>query len=84
MTFRTRLLLIFTLAVVVSVGLVELLVLGNMREVSEHAETQRLEALVAPFRTDVYTVAECVKGGPGVTALGEWRLESLWLEGGRP
>jgi ABC-type transport system substrate-binding protein len=33
---------------------------------------------------DVYAVAARVKGGPGVTALGEWRFESLWLEGGRP
>jgi hypothetical protein len=33
---------------------------------------------------DVYGVAPRVKGGPGVTPLGEWRFENLWLEGGRP
>ncbi|MCU1234675.1 MAG: extracellular solute-binding protein family 5 [Candidatus Solibacter sp.] len=33
---------------------------------------------------DVYGVAPHVKGGPGVTPLGEWRFENLWLEGARP
>lgn len=32
----------------------------------------------------VYGVSPRVKGGPGITPLGEWRFENLWLEGGRP
>jgi two-component system nitrogen regulation sensor histidine kinase NtrY len=52
MTFRTRLLLIFTVAVVASVGLVEVLVLGNTRQAFERSETQRVDALVAQFRKE--------------------------------
>jgi hypothetical protein len=33
---------------------------------------------------DLYSVGPRVKGGPGITPLGEWRFENLWLEGGRP
>ncbi|HYW46803.1 MAG TPA: ABC transporter substrate-binding protein [Bryobacteraceae bacterium] len=33
---------------------------------------------------DVYAVSPRVKGGPGITPLGEWRFENLWLETGRP
>jgi peptide/nickel transport system substrate-binding protein len=33
---------------------------------------------------DVYAVSPRVKGGPGITPLGEWRFENLWLEGARP
>ena len=33
---------------------------------------------------DVYGVGPRVKGGPGITPLGEWRFENLWVEGGRP
>ena len=33
---------------------------------------------------DTYAVSPRVKGGPGITPLGEWRFENLWLEGGRP
>jgi peptide/nickel transport system substrate-binding protein len=32
---------------------------------------------------DTYAVAPRVRGGPGITPLGEWRFENLWLEGGR-
>jgi len=31
-----------------------------------------------------YGVSQRVKGGPGITRLGEWRFEDLWLEGNRP
>jgi hypothetical protein len=34
--------------------------------------------------TDVYGVAARVKGAPGISPLGEWRMENVWLEGGRP
>lgn len=33
---------------------------------------------------DVYGVGPRVKGGPGVGPSGEWRFDSLWLEGSRP
>lgn len=33
---------------------------------------------------DVYGVNPRVKGGPGITPLGEWRFESLWVETRRP
>jgi hypothetical protein len=33
---------------------------------------------------DVYGVSPRVKGGPGISPLGEWRFENVWLEGGRP
>ena len=32
----------------------------------------------------VYGVGPRVRGGPGITPLGEWRFEALWLEGARP
>lgn len=32
----------------------------------------------------VYGVGPRVKGESGITRLGEWRFENLWLEGGRP
>jgi hypothetical protein len=33
---------------------------------------------------DVYGVALRVHGAPGITPIGEWRFENLWLEGARP
>jgi len=33
---------------------------------------------------DVYGVNPRVKGRPGITPLGEWRFENLWVEGGPP
>jgi hypothetical protein len=33
---------------------------------------------------EVYGVNPRVKGTPGITPLGQWRFENLWLEGGRP
>jgi hypothetical protein len=33
---------------------------------------------------DVYGAGPRVRGGPGISPLGEWRFENLWLEGGRP
>jgi two-component system, NtrC family, nitrogen regulation sensor histidine kinase NtrY len=52
MTFRTRLLLIFTVSVVASVGLVEWLVLANTRQAFERTEAQRVDALVGQFRKE--------------------------------
>jgi two-component system nitrogen regulation sensor histidine kinase NtrY len=65
-TFRTRLLLTFTTAVVAAVGLVELLALSNTRTAFERAETQRVDALVAQFRREFDRrrdeIARAVKG----------------------
>jgi peptide/nickel transport system substrate-binding protein len=33
---------------------------------------------------DVYGVSPRVKGGPGITPLGEWRFGDLWIEAPRP
>lgn len=33
---------------------------------------------------DVYGVNPRVKGASGITPLGEWRFENLWVEGGKP
>ncbi len=52
MTFRTRLLLIFTLAMMASVGMVEWLISGITRESFERTEAQRVDALVAQFHKE--------------------------------
>jgi signal transduction histidine kinase len=52
MTFRTRLLLVFTIAVVAAVGLVELLVVGNTRQTFERLESQKVEVLTRQFRKE--------------------------------
>jgi signal transduction histidine kinase len=52
MMFRTRLLVIFTAAMVASVAVVDLLVLGSTRHAFERSETQRAEALVMQFRNE--------------------------------
>jgi signal transduction histidine kinase len=52
MTFRTRLLLIFTVAVIASVTAVELLVSAGIENRFERLESQRVDALVAQFRKE--------------------------------
>ncbi len=52
MTFRTRLLLVFTLAVVAAVGLVEILVVGTTRQTFERMEAQRVDVLTRQFRNE--------------------------------
>ncbi len=52
MTFRTRLLLIFTVAVIASVGAAELLVSAGIEHRFERLESQRVDALVAQFRKE--------------------------------
>jgi len=49
MTFRTRILLIFSVAVTVAVGLVELIGSSRARQSFELTETRRMDALVAQF-----------------------------------
>jgi len=51
-TFRTRLLLVFTLALIAAVAVVEILVLNSTRRAFEGVETQRVDALVAQFRLE--------------------------------
>jgi two-component system, NtrC family, nitrogen regulation sensor histidine kinase NtrY len=52
MMFRTRLLLIFTVAVMASVGLVDLVVTRATDRAFERVETQNVNALVAQFRRE--------------------------------
>ena len=52
MTFRTRLLLVFTVAIIASVGMVEWLIAGITRGSFERTETQRVDALVAQFQKE--------------------------------
>jgi signal transduction histidine kinase len=52
MRFRTRLLVIFTVALVASVAAVDLLVLSSTRRAFERSESQRAEALVLQFRNE--------------------------------
>ena len=52
MTFRTRLVLIFTGAIVAAVGMVEWLVSGSTRDAFEHLANQRAEALIAQFQAE--------------------------------
>jgi two-component system nitrogen regulation sensor histidine kinase NtrY len=52
MTFRTRLLLIFTIAVAAAVGAVELVVSSRARQAFEDMEAKRVEALVTQFNKE--------------------------------
>jgi hypothetical protein len=45
-------------------------------------ETHRAIPLI--HLPDSYGVAPAVRGGPGISPLGEWRFEDLWLAGDRP
>ena len=65
------------------------------RDLSANASPEQTyaaeRALLEGFRViplihlpDVYGVGPRVRGGPGITPLGEWRFENLWLEGARP
>jgi two-component system, NtrC family, nitrogen regulation sensor histidine kinase NtrY len=52
MKFRTRLLIVSTAAIALSVGVVDTLVIGITRRAFERTEAQRAEALVAQFRKE--------------------------------
>ncbi len=52
MRFRTRLLLIFTVAIVAAVAVVDLLVSASTRQAFERSETERADALVMQFRNE--------------------------------
>lgn len=69
MTFRTRLLLIFTVAVVASVGMVEWLAIDATRQSFELMEARRVDALVAQFRKEfARRAANIVHAVEGVAA----------------
>src|SRR5271157_4589071 len=69
MTFRTRLLLIFTVAVAASVALVEWLVTDSTRQAFERMETQRVNGLVAQFRKEfAQRGQEIVRAVDGIAA----------------
>ena len=72
--------------IAVSLGLPE-----PPRAASPEALYAAERALLEGFRViplfhlpDAYGVNPRVKGRPGITPLGEWRFENLWVEGGRP
>ncbi len=51
---------------------------------AERALLETFRAIPLFHLPDLYAVGPRVRGGPGITPLGEWRFENLWLEGGRP
>jgi len=55
-------------------------------QAAERALLQGFRVVPLIHLPDVYGVSLRVKGGPGITPLGEWHFDSLWLagEGGRP
>lgn len=52
--------------------------------VAERALFDEHRAIPLVHLPDVYGVAPRVKGGPGITPLGEWRFGDLWIEAPRP
>jgi hypothetical protein len=51
---------------------------------AESALLEGFRAIPLFHLPDVYGVSPRVQGGPGITPLGEWRFQNLWLESGRP
>jgi hypothetical protein len=51
---------------------------------AERALLEGYRAIPLIHLPEVYGVAPRVKGPQGITPLGEWRLEDVWLEGTRP
>ena len=51
---------------------------------AEHALLEDFRVVPLFHLPLVYGVSPRVKGGPGITPLGEWRFENLWIESGRP
>jgi signal transduction histidine kinase len=71
MTFRTRLLLIFAVAVAAAVGMVELVVSSRVRQAFENNETRRVNALVAQFDKEFQRRGEeIVRTVEGIAASG--------------
>ena len=58
MTFRTRLLLIFAVAVAAAVGMVELIVSSRARRAFENMEARRVDAIVAQFDKEFHRRGE--------------------------
>jgi signal transduction histidine kinase len=68
-TFRTRLLVIFTIAVMAAVGLVEWLAIDATRRAFEQMEAHRVDALVAQFRKEFQRRgADIVRAVDGIAA----------------
>jgi peptide/nickel transport system substrate-binding protein len=51
---------------------------------AERALLEGFRVIPLIYLPDVYGIAPRVHGGPGITTVGEWRFENLWLEGPRP
>jgi len=76
MTFRTRLLLIFTVAVAAAVGVVELVVSSRAREAFETNEAHRVDALAAQVSTEfrrrgeeIVRKVESIAASPGANEM---------------
>ena len=69
----------------VSLGLPEPLRVDSLEALlaAERALLEGFHVIPLIHLPDVYGVGPRVKGGPGLSPLGEWRFENLWLEGGR-
>lgn len=52
--------------------------------VSERALLESYRVIPLAHVPDIYGVSPRVKGGPGITPLGEWHFGDLWLEAQRP
>ena len=69
MTFRTRLLLIFSIAVMASVAIVEWLAIDATRRAFEQMESRRVDALVAQFQKEFQRRgADIVRAVDGIAA----------------
>ena len=51
---------------------------------AEHALLEGFRVIPLIHLPDVYGAAPRVRGTPGITPLGEWHFENLWLETPRP
>jgi hypothetical protein len=51
---------------------------------AEHSLLEGFRVIPLIHLPDVYGAGPRVRGGPGITPLGEWRFDNLWLEAGRP
>ena len=51
---------------------------------SEHALLEDFRVVPLFHLPVIYGVNPRVKGGPGITPLGEWRFEKLWIDSGKP
>jgi hypothetical protein len=51
---------------------------------AEHGLLEGFRVVPLFHLPDIYGAAPRVKGGPGITPLGEWRFSDLWIESVHP